>query len=100
METRTFTKLNGTVEFDETYVGGGEVKNMHQWVKKIRVRSPLGHKTPVQAARRREDGKVITKVVRSGRGYKSNVEKWVEAGATVYTDEAKAYPQPGRGLYP
>ena len=57
METRTFQKLNGTVEVDETYIGG-DARNMHKRVRSFGW-SPLGHKTPVQAARRREDGQVV-----------------------------------------
>ena len=95
MVTETFTKMNGTVEIDETYVGG-EAKNMHEY-KRVALRAGgkrVVSKVPVQGARQRETGKVTAMVVPKGKSYKSNVEKWVSPGTTVYTDQASAY----RGL--
>jgi len=94
MESNTFTKLSGTVEVDETYVGG-EAKNMHEWQRKMKITGRgMVYKIPVQGARSRDDGKVVATVVPEGRGYKANVTKWVEPGSAVYTDAATAY----RGL--
>jgi hypothetical protein len=94
MITESFTKMNGTVEVDETYIGG-EAKNIHEY-KRVAMRAGgkrVINKVPVQGARQRETGKVTAKVVTKGT-YKSNVEKWVSPGTTVYTDQASAY----RGL--
>jgi transposase-like protein len=77
METRTFTKLSGTVEVDETHVGG-EAKNMHEY-KRVVMRAGgkrVVNKVPVQGARERETGKVTAMVVSTGKGYTSNAEKW------------------------
>ncbi len=89
MESRTFEKLSGTVEVDETYIGG-EARNMHKWVRKLRIHGPTQNKTAVQGARERETGVVRAEVI-SGRNLKMNVEKWVEPGSVVYTDQARAY---------
>jgi transposase-like protein len=90
METETFTKLAGTVEVDETYIGG-QAKNMHKWVRHQRIQGRGGvNKTAVQGARERSEGVVRAKVI-DGRNFKANVHQWVEPGSTVYTDEASAY---------
>lgn len=88
MATETFKQLGGTVEVDETYVGGAG-KNVHRRV--IRLRGPLP-KIAIQGARERGTGNVKAAVV-SGE-LKANVHAWVAPGSTVYTDEASAY----RGL--
>lgn len=84
MESQTFRKLSGTVEVDETYVGG-DAKNMHKRVREMKV---YGHrndaKTAVQGARERETGTVKAEVI-DGRTLRSNVEAWVQPGSTVYT---------------
>jgi transposase-like protein len=89
MEAQSFEKLSGTVEVDETYVGGDAV-NMHMWKRKTQVRHGYAHKTPVQGARERENGTVKAKVLSSGN-LRANVRDWVEPNATVYTDEASGY---------
>jgi len=89
LETGTFDKLSGTVEVDETYVGGDAV-NMHMWRRKVYVRHGYAHKTPVQGARERETGTVKAKVL-DGGNLRANVKEWVEPNSTIYTDEASGY---------
>jgi transposase-like protein len=89
MEAQSFEKLSGTVEVDETYVGGDAV-NMHMWKRKTQVRHGYAHKTPVQGARERETGTVKADVI-SGGNLRANVREWVEPNATVFTDEASGY---------
>ncbi|MGH8995916.1 MAG: IS1595 family transposase [Acidimicrobiales bacterium] len=83
-------QLSGTVEVDETYMGG-QAKFMHQAARdrKIHGRGP-GHKTAVQGARERSSGTVKAEVTKAG-SFKSNVAKWVEPGSNVYTDENTVY---------
>ncbi|HXQ19151.1 MAG TPA: IS1595 family transposase, partial [Acidimicrobiales bacterium] len=76
LETGTFDKLSGTVEVDETYVGGDAV-NMHMWRRKVYVRHGYAHKTPVQGARERETGTVKAKVL-DGGNLRANVKEWVD----------------------
>jgi transposase-like protein len=89
MENETFEKLSGTVEVDETYVGG-DARNMHQYKRsqKVTGRGP-GHKTAVQGARERETGKVKASTITGT--FRSNVDEWVEPGSNVFTDEHKSY---------
>ncbi|HVC14058.1 MAG TPA: IS1595 family transposase, partial [Acidimicrobiales bacterium] len=80
METKTFQKLTGTVEVDETYIGG-DAKNMHKWVRQAKVRRPHNDaKVPVQGARSRTSGEVRADVLRAP--LRHNVDRWVEMGST------------------
>ncbi len=90
METETFMKLSGTVEVDETYIGG-KAQNMHKWQRSLRIRGRgYAAKIAVQGARERETGRVTAEVIHTGN-LKANVVEWVEPGSVVYTDQAKAY---------
>lgn len=86
MEAQSFTKSNGTVEVDETFVGG-DAKNMHKHIRERRVSGPTGHKTPVQGIRDRDHGTIRAAVVKGTM--REHIEEWVEPGANIYTDEAK-----------
>lgn len=90
LETGSFVKMPGTVEMDETYIGG-RAENMHKWVRaaKIHGRGPV-NKVAVQGARERESGTVKAEVI-THKNLRDNVTAWVEPGATLYTDEARAY---------
>ena len=81
----------GPVEVDETYMGGLE-KNKHAKDKIRAGRGAVG-KTAVVGAKDRETNQVRAVVV--GDTDKSTLQGFVSAhvapGATIYTDEAKAY---------
>lgn len=92
MRTGTFTKLRGTVESDETFIGG-KADNMHphKREKKIKGRGAIG-KAIVQGVLER-GGEVRATVVKStdGNVLCHTVRKHVEPGATVYTDSHAGY---------
>jgi transposase-like protein len=92
MKTGTFKKLTGTVEVDETFVGG-KAKNMHQArrEKVVTGRGTTG-KAIVQGILER-GGEVSTHVVPSttASSLRPNVVNGVEFGATVYTDAHGGY---------
>lgn len=92
MDSRTFTKLSGTVEVDETYVGG-LAKNMHKGPRAKHVTSRGGHdKAAIQGVRER-GGEVRAEIVDEATALRlqSNVRRWVAEGSAVYTDEWKGY---------
>ena len=85
-------KLTGTVEADETFVGG-KAKNMHkaERSKKIKGRGAVG-KTIVQGVLQR-GGMVIAGVVSNAKRktLQPNVRAVVGEGSKVYTDALRSY---------
>jgi transposase-like protein len=93
METGTFQRLSGTVEVDETYVGG-LADNMHKSTRARRIKARGNHgKTPVQGARERETGRVAAAVTPKMGKYETqiNLRQWIEPGSALYTDESVLY---------
>jgi len=87
------TKLTGTVEVDETYVGGKH-RNKHKRQRDKLNEKGTGsvNKAPVLAMLQR-DGKVVTRIVphADGSTIKPFIYEVVAKGATVYTDGFGAY---------
>ncbi len=92
MQEGCFVKLKGTIESDETFVGG-KAKNMHKDVRarKITGRGPSG-KAIVHGVLER-GGKIIAGVVgnRKRHSVQKAIRENVETNSTVYTDELKSY---------
>src|SRR2546426_3265213 len=92
MQSKTFTKMRGSVEADETFIGG-KAKFMH-WSKRNRVIRGTGgmDKTPVLGLLERgKDGKssrVRATVAKNltQRGIRGHVVATVEKGSHLYTD--------------
>ena len=84
MEQDDDTTLSGEVEVDETCVGGKQHRQFGRPGKAIK-------KTPVLAMTQR-DGKVVAKTVpdASAKSLLPQVERHVEPGTRVYTDECAA----------
>lgn len=82
------SKLEGTVQIDETFVGGKN-KNRH-WdkkVKNVQGRS-FKDKTPVFGMKQ-TDGKVVAKVVENTKAktLSKEIRKTIKVGSTIYSDE-------------
>jgi len=105
MKTRTFRKLTGTVEGDETFIGG-KAKNMHagRRAKLIRGRGAV-NKAIIQGLLERGDGESVSEfrgwVVRdtSADALVPNVAANVYPESTVYTDAAPAYAELSDGYF-
>jgi len=95
MHTGSINKMTGTVEADETFVGGA-ARFMHadDKARKLQGRQggPIG-KAIVFGLLERETGKVRTHHVRTRRkgDLQAIVRDNVEAGAALYTDALKSY---------
>jgi transposase-like protein len=92
MKTRTFDKLQGEIEVDETFVGG-KAANMHKHLrdKRITGRGTV-NKTIVQGVLQR-GGEVRAQVVRDTEGetLRPTVYRNVAWGQRVYTDAHTSY---------
>jgi transposase-like protein len=85
-------KLSGDVEVDETFIGG-KARNMHVAQRRRRITGTGGKdKTAVMGILQR-GGKVRTMVVDNRRKatLQAEINKHVEAGAALYTDELLSY---------
>ncbi len=103
MQTKTFAKLSGHVEVDETYIGG-KARFMHPDRKDRMMKGRRGGvtgKAAVMGLISRNARKGLSQVhvqhiggSRVKRGdAKAFVETNVEAGSTIYSDEHKSYIQ-------
>lgn len=97
MKSRSLPPQSGPAEVDETYLGG-KAANMHAKRRRV-VISGRGNsgKVGVQGVRWRLTQTVDAQVL-TGQALVANVEKWIEPGSTVYTDDARPYRQL-RGRY-
>lgn len=99
MQTKTFTKMGGTVEADETYIGG-KARNMHKG-KRERLNMHRGRSMPGKVAvmglleRHGKDGhsRVRTEILTGLRKtlVQGHVRRHVEAGAVLNTDAYESY---------
>jgi len=105
MRTKTFRKLSGTVEGDETFIGG-KAKNMHKSrrEKLIRGRGAV-NKAIIQGLLERGDSDSVSEfrgwVVRdtSAEEMLPNITQNVYPESTIYTDAAPAYSELGAGYF-
>jgi transposase-like protein len=90
MQAKSFVKLGGEVEVDETFIGG-KARNMHAGARKAKGRGTVG-KAVVMGLLERH-GEVRTEVVSDIRRgtLHPEVKKHVEPGSMIYTDELKSY---------
>ena len=98
LQNGSFVKLgsnSGTVEVDETFIGG-KARNMHKDVKARRIHGKQGNsatdKVLVMGMVER-GGHVRTEIItdRLTTTLRKNVNKHVDVGAILYSDEYQAY---------
>lgn len=106
IQAKSFDKMNGAVEVDETFIGG-KARNMHAGKRKrlgiSQSRSMVG-KTAVMGLLERhgKDGsRVRTQVITNRKRHQleSSVVENVTAGATIYTDALRSYDRMGERGY-
>ena len=92
LQQGSVSKMKGTVEVDETFIGG-KARNMHIAQRKRRITgSGTKDKIPVMGIVER-GGKVRTVVVpdRKKKTLQGEVKKHVEAGSALYSDDLLSY---------
>jgi transposase-like protein len=93
MQTGSFEKFSGTVEVDETFIGG-KARNMHKAVKARKIKGQTGYvgKTTVLGMIER-GGRVRAEVIPdTTRGtMHRRVSRHIERGSAVYTDALPSY---------
>jgi transposase-like protein len=105
MKTKSFRKLTGEVEGDETFIGG-KAKNMHasRRAKIIKGRGAIG-KAIIQGLLERGDGQSVSEfrgfVVKdtSADEMLPNITANVYPESTIYTDSAPAYSELSQGYF-
>lgn len=92
MQTGTFKKLSGTVECDETVIGGLS-RNMHKSKRAAKIIGTGFSGKMVVMGMLERHGEVITKVVpdTSRETVHKHIQTNVEAGSEVFTDAWQAY---------
>ena len=99
IQSRSFDKFGGSVEVDETYIGG-KARNMHKAKhRRVALGRPFGGKVAVMGLlERHENGsRVKTVALGDAKGrlkkpaLQALVRDRVESGSQVYTDSLKSY---------
>jgi len=93
LQNGSIVKMGGTVEVDETFIGG-KARNMHKGKRKAKGTGPVAM-TAVQGLLERHAGgsKVIAKVMKNRRKIEAqkNVVEYVLKGSEVFTDALPSY---------
>jgi transposase-like protein len=92
MQTGSFDKLDGTVEVDETFIGG-KARNMHKDVRKKKITGTGGKDKTAVAGVLQRGGEVRATVIpdRKKKTLQATVKAHVAPGASVYTDTLSSY---------
>jgi transposase-like protein len=98
MQTGSFEKLSGTVEVDETFIGG-KARNMHKAQRKQRITGTGFKGKAVVSGARQRGGKVRAAVIPDLKKETlvGRIHDTVEPGSTVYTDTHTVYRRHGIG---
>ena len=92
MTSGTFQKLSGTVETDETYIGG-LLKNVRVAKRVNMIGMPGGKgEVAIEGAAERS-GQVVAAATHtiSGKEVHASIRNWVETGAALFTNGAYHY---------
>jgi transposase-like protein len=92
MQNGSLEKLKGTIEADETFVGG-KSKNMHldRRARQIVGRGPVGKAIVMGILERHGEARVKVVKTRRKKQVQEALRNNVEAGSTIYTDALKSY---------
>lgn len=89
---QSMAKLMGTIEADETFVGG-KAKNMHAKIRRVKITGTSGTNKMVVFGMKTREGQVRAQVVQRVDAMTLHpvIRANVAAGSTLYSDEHRAY---------
>jgi transposase-like protein len=92
MQSKTFNKLGGEVEVDETFIGG-KSRNMHKDKRERVITGTGGKDKEIVFGMVERGGKVVTSHVerRTKKELQATIRDRVEAGSAIFSDELKSY---------
>lgn len=90
MQSGSFEKMSGTVEADETFIGG-KARNMHKGKRKVRGTGTIGKAVVMGLLERHGDVRIKHVKGTKRKHVQAEVRGHVEAGAEVFTDALKSY---------
>jgi len=92
MQSETFTKLDGEVEVDETFIGG-KARNMHKAKREEKITGTGGKDKTAAMGFLERGGEVQTTVIadRRKKTLQGLAKSHVKAGAAIYTDALASY---------
>ena len=92
MQSKTFAKLGGEIEVDETFIGG-KARNMHKKKREEKIGGPGTGGKEIVFGMVERDGQVRT-IHTNGRGkpeLQRHIREQVEAGSAIFSDELDSY---------
>jgi transposase-like protein len=92
MQTRSFNKLDGEIEADETYIGG-KARNMHKDAKERKITGTGGKDKTVVLGMKQRGGETRAQVVPNARrpSLHGPIVENVANRSTIYTDVLRSY---------
>jgi transposase-like protein len=92
MQSKTFNKLGGEVEVDETFIGG-KARNMHAAKRAQKVTGTGGKDKEIVMGMVERGGNVVVTHVTNRRKHElqKQIRENVEAGSAIFSDELKSY---------
>ncbi len=92
MQSKSWNKLSGEIEVDETYIGG-KARNMHQWKREAKIQGRGGYGKVAVMGLLERDGEVRAQVIGEADQdtLHKKIKRNVRRGSEVFSDGWKAY---------
>ena len=92
MQSKTWSKLSGHVEADETFIGGkARFMHKHKREQKIKGTGPLGKVAVMGLLERHGEVRVSVVENRKKKTLQAEIKQHIEPGSELFTDDLKSY---------